>query len=134
RMAGCGLAIAACAVPAAVLARFLARRSAEPLLPRPRRWLVPWTGFELFVLFLFVSEAPRSLIEPLLTWSGFFQAVYGPEAQDAALVPMRPLWNAVFFVPLVAGVVLLLRYTLYHAWKSEPWRPALVPARTALGV
>jgi membrane protease YdiL (CAAX protease family) len=133
-MAGCGLAIAAVALPIAFLARSSARKRGEPLLPKPRRWPVPWSGFELLVLFPFAFEAPSALIEPFLSRSGFYEAVYGADAPDAAWVPMRPLWDAVFFVPLFAGLVLLLRHTLYQDWKSEPWRPSSIPARTALGV
>jgi membrane protease YdiL (CAAX protease family) len=135
KMAGCGLAVAGCAVPAGLAALFFARRRGQPLLPRPRRWPVPWTGLELVLLFPFAAIAPLALIDPLLTASGFYSAVYGAEAPAEAWLPMRPLWSAVFFLPLFLGLVSFLRLSLYPDWKNaEPPRPASIAARIAIAV
>jgi len=134
RMAGCGLAVAGCAAPAALAGLFFARRRGEPLLPRPRRWPVPWTGFELVLLFPFAAIAPSALVDPLLTASGFYSAVYGPDAPAETWSPMRPLWSAVFFVPLLLGLLLLLRLSLYPDGKNaEHIRAPSIAARIALG-
>ena len=133
RMAGCGLAVAACALPLALLARIIARRNGESFVPKPRRWPVPWTGLELLILFPFTAAAPMALVDPILAASGFYQAVYGPDAPESAWSPMRPLWAAVFFVPIWIGFLLLLRQTLYPEWSPTRGGGA-VYTRTALGV
>lgn len=134
RMAGCGLVVAACAVPVALLTRFIARRSGEPFLPKPRRWPVPWTGLELLILFPFTAAAPSALVDPLLTASGFYHAVYGAEASEKTWSPMRPLWDAMFFTPVFVGVLLLLRHMLYQNWKTGSATLASVCSRTSAGV
>jgi membrane protease YdiL (CAAX protease family) len=135
KMAGCGLAVAGCAVPAGLAALFVARRRGQPLLPRPLRWPVPWTGLELVLLFPFAAIAPLALIDPLLTASGFYSAVYGAEARAEAWSPMRSLWSAVFFLPLFLMLVVLLRRSLYPDWKNaEPHRPVTIASRIAVAV
>ena len=121
RMTGCGLLIAAGAVPVGLTAWFLARRAGHSLLPRPRCWPVPWTGFELIVLFPFTAAAPTGLVDPLLAAGGFYQAVYGADALEKTWSPMRPLWSAAVFAPLWIGFLCLLVRIAYPKWK---------PART----
>lgn len=132
RIGGCGLIVAAGAIPVAIAARIIARKQGEPLLPKPKRWPVPWTGFELLFLFPFAALAPMSVVDPLLA-GGFYQTIYGADAPEASWHPMRPLWAALFFIPFLAACLVLLRTVLYPEWKSAA-NAKVIPARTALGV
>lgn len=131
RMIGCGLLVAAIAVPLGLAARFVAKKRGQSLLLRPRPWSVPWSGFELFILFPFAMAGAGSIVGPLLSASGFYPAVYGPDATAQMWEPMRPLWSAIIFAPLFVGFVWLLARVAYPNWR--PTAPAPT-ARTAAAV
>lgn len=122
RMAGCGLRVAAGAVPFGLLAWWLCRRAAIPILPRPGRWVAPWGGFELFIVFAFSVAAPMGLVDPILGGTGFYRAVYGSEMLEKEWSPMRPLWSAAIFAPLWIGSLALGARLAYPRWR---------PARTS---
>src|SRR6185312_10343408 len=87
RMAGCGLTVAAVAAPVGLAGWVLARRAGVPVLPRPRPWRVPWTGFEVIVGFLALAEVVPGLVSLALSQSGFYQQVYGSDFPPAATSP-----------------------------------------------
>ena len=77
RMVTCGLTVAAVAVPVGFIAWRLARRRGEPLLPGPKPWRVPWTGFEVFVAFFLLNALVPLIVSSALSQSGFYQQIYG---------------------------------------------------------
>src|SRR4051794_16054528 len=160
-MATCGLTVAAVAVPVGLLGWAVIRRTGVPVLPRPRPWRVPWTGFEVLVGFFVLNLVIPPVVFVGLEKVGFFQQVYGrdfpraddappaaePEASAAAGVPavvaakeqradlatVRNLWAGVLALPVQLGFLLLARVTLYPGWRS-PTEQRTIPARVALGV
>lgn len=136
-MAVCGGFVALAALPAGLAALAFLRRTGAPLFPKPRRWLVPWTGFELLLLFPFASVGSMALVNPLLVDFGFYRAVYGADALAEAWEPMQPLWSAIFFTPLLLIVLLIVRHTAYKEWKpggDSHGRGVAAARRIALGV
>ncbi|MDB5309980.1 MAG: amino terminal protease self-immunity [Gemmataceae bacterium] len=158
RMVWCGLTVAAVAGPVGLVGYILARRSGIPVLPRPRPWRVPWTGFEVLVGFLILNAVIPGVVFSSLLQSSFFQEVYGPDfpppvatppfeasaavagavaalmARDhqAELAAVRGLWVGILSLPLQIGLLVLARYGLYPTWRS-PADPRAIPARLALG-
>ena len=128
RMAGCGLMIAAVAVPLGLAAWFNSR---QPILLRSAHWPVPWTGFELLLLFPFAAVLPMALVDPLLNASGFYRAVYGQDAIEDVWKPMRPLWSSAFFTPCFIALLWLAVKAAYPSWR--PPAAATAP-RVAAGV
>ena len=122
RMAGCGLRVAAVAIPVGAIAWGLSRRAGGVVLPRPGRWVAPWGGFELFIVFAFSVAAPMGLVDPILNAAGFYRAVYGAEMLEKEWTPMRPLWSAAIFAPLWIGFLVLASRLAYPRWR---------PARTS---
>lgn len=131
RMTISGLLVAAVAVPVGLLAR--ARRTpGELLLPQWKPWRVPWTGFEVTVVFLVGSAVLPMLALQLLVEGGFYQQLYGaefpqPKAPDVApevqkvASTLRVLWASFFALPVMLGLLWLSAKSLYPNWK-----PALV--------
>lgn len=161
RMVGCGLAVAAVALPVGLTAWAVARRAGTPLLPRPRPLRVPWTGFEVIVGFLALNAVVPGLVFEALSRSGFYQHVYGPDFppaptapapppevsaavagapvavgaadQQAELAVVRGLWTGVVALPVQLALLLFLRAAVYPAWRS-PATVRTLPARVALAV
>jgi len=132
RMVECGGWIAAGAVPVGLAALALVRRTGANLLPPPRKWTVPWGGFELLFAFLFAVVAPMELVNRLLLEMSFYRAVYGAEAPAEAWQAMQPLWAAVFFTPFFIVSLALIGRALYGN-RRLPLRGSIA-ARVALGV
>jgi len=120
RMASSGAIVAAVAVPLGFAARLVAKRNSQPLLLRPRPWLVPWGGFEVFLLFAIAFIGPASFVGPLLSATGFYPAIHGADAPEDAWAPMKPLWSAVVFTPFFIAFVWLLARAAYPAWRAAP--------------
>jgi membrane protease YdiL (CAAX protease family) len=135
RMVACGLIVAAGAATVAGLAWVLAVRVRQPLCPPWKPWRVPWTGFEFLFLFPFAVLGPMALADPLLAGSGFYRAVYGPDAPAEVWGPVRPLWAGLFFLPALLGTGLALRRALDPGWKV-PGVPSAsqLSVRTVLAV
>lgn len=131
RITGCGLLVAAGAVPVGVAAWLLARRTGQPLLPPPKPWRVPWSGLEIIIVFLLTIALPGAIVAPLLSSSGFYPAVYGHDVPEKAWLPMRVVWTHTLFVAPWIGVLWLAARSLYPNWR--PGRSSLAP-RIALGV
>jgi membrane protease YdiL (CAAX protease family) len=115
RMAGCVGVVASAAVPAGLVCRELARR--QPSGPVRRGW-VPWTGFEVVVAFLVVGSVVPAFVGALLTSSGLYQQVYGPDfpvsgTADPAAAAARGLWIGLFATPLQLGGLWIVRRQLY---------------------
>ncbi len=134
-MVGCGLLVAGAVVPVSVAAWWLARRRGEPLLPRPKPWRVPWTGFEVLFAFLLAAEVLPRLALVALTRAGFFTAVYGPElpadtpgAHD--LDQVRVIWARLAVVPVFLAGAFIARRLLHPGWR--PPRDRRPAARLAL--
>jgi energy-converting hydrogenase Eha subunit A len=132
RMVKCGGWIAAGAVPIGLAALGLVRRACAPLVPPPRKWPVPWGGFELLLVFLFAVVAPMELVNRLLLELGFYRVVYGPEAPPEAWQAMQSLWAAVFFTPVFIVSLASIGRALYGN-RQAPQRGSIA-ARVALGV
>jgi membrane protease YdiL (CAAX protease family) len=133
-----GLLIAAGAVSVGLLAWAL-RPKTEPLLPRWKPWRVPWSGLEVILAFLAISLVlPVTALE-LLTKSGFFQEVYGPNfplpgAKDVTAEQLkeastiRLLWANLFTLPIVLGGLWFAARAFYPKWK-----PAIVGSGSLAG-
>jgi membrane protease YdiL (CAAX protease family) len=161
RMVACGLRVAAAAVPVGLIAWRVARRSGEPVLPRPKPWRVPWTGFEVFVAFFLLNALVPLILSSALIQSGFYQQVYGPgfytvaeasgpsfESQAAVLggaaaiaiaeqqaeaAAVRGLWVGLVSLPVQVGILLLgLRLLWPRRHLGESWHT--IPARVVLAV
>ncbi len=161
RMVACGLRVAAVAVPVGLIAWRTARRTGEPVLPRPKPWRVPWTGFEVFVAFFLLNALVPLTLSSALSQSGFYQQVYGPgiytaaeisgplfETQAAVLggpaatviveqkaesAAVRALWVGLVSLPVQVGILLLgLRLLWPQRHRGESW--PIIPARVALAV
>lgn len=117
KMAGCGLQVAAGAAPVGLIAWWLARKAGVAVLPRPGRWVAPWGGFELFIVFAFSVAAPMGLVDPILHAAGFYRAIYGPEMLEKEWAPMRLLWSGAIFVPVWIGSLVLASRFAYPRWK-----------------
>lgn len=82
------------------------------LVPPRRTRFVPWSGFEVCLVFLLLLM-PAFLFAELLKHVGFFNWLYGPGfgAAEGELVQVRRfLWGATFAFPFqLAGIVALLR-------------------------
>lgn len=126
-----GVLVATVAVPVGLLA-WAARPLGAPLLPKWKPWPVPWTGFEVTLAFLLVSFILPMLVLQLLTDSGFYHAIYGPDfpsPQAKDIEPerlkeastLRMLWVSVFALPLQLGIVWIALRVLYPTR-----RPSLV--------
>ena len=124
RMALCGLLVAAAAVPVGFAAWLISKRNHQPIFLPIRRWSAPWSGYEVLILFITATAAPTSLISPILSASGFYPAVYGPEAAQETWEPMQSLWSSVFFTPMFVGVVWCVLRLAYPNWRSGGFAPA----------
>lgn len=159
RMVASGLTVAAVAVPAGLIAWRIALRTGEPLLPRPKPWRVPWTGFEVFVAFFLVNALIPLLVTAALNQSGFYKEVDGPalssnasgpsfESQAAAVgtpaaaviserkaeaATVRALWVGLLSLPLQLGILL---GGLRLLWPQGRLSPACrsIPACVALAM
>lgn len=158
RMAGCGLIVAALAVPVAAVGWRAARRSGDPILAPWRPWRVPWGGFEVVLAFLVVAVVVPAVVQQALTASSAFAHAYGPEFPSAPTRPrveesaaiagaaaasladarlaecarLRQLWAVAFALPLQLGLLVVVRRTLHAGWVGPP-RPS-VGSRLALAV
>ncbi len=159
RMVTCGLGVAAVAVPVGFIAWRIALRTGEPLLPRPKPWRVPWTGFEVFVAFFLANALVPLVLSSVLSQSGFYQRVYGQgffpsadapgpsfESQAAVLggpaaataverkaeaAAVRVLWVGLLSLPVQIGILLGgLRLLWPQTHLIPAWRS--IPARVAL--
>jgi membrane protease YdiL (CAAX protease family) len=122
-----GLCVAAVAIPVGLVARAL-RPPGEPLLPRWKPWPVPWTGFEVTIAFVIVSFLLPVVALQVLTDTGFYLAVYGPDlpARGAKGVTdeqlkvantVRAVWANMFALPFQIGMLWITARTLYPKWK-----------------
>jgi membrane protease YdiL (CAAX protease family) len=128
-MATCGALVAVAAVPIGFASWVISGR--KPLLLRAAKWSVPWGGFEVLLAFLLSSLIPSAVLVQLLSVSGFFTAVYGPEASPDSWEPMRPMWASVFFAPVFLGSAWIVARLAWPAWKPAPLEPA---RRTAAAI
>jgi membrane protease YdiL (CAAX protease family) len=122
RMAGCGLVVAAVALPAGLAAWLPARRAGTPLLPRPRGWRVPWSGFEVLVAFVVAGGVLPALAVVVVTGTGLAPPTAGSPGDLAA----RAVWAGVLAFPFQLALVGAA------TWRVFGGRPAA--ARVALGV
>ncbi len=110
-----GLLVLTAAGPVGLLARALRPRG-EPLLPRWKPWPVPWNGFAVTVAFVVSAALLPGWVLELLTRSGFFQSVYGPDfpvpgAPDVTppaldeVRPVRMVWAGLFALPVLLGLL-----------------------------
>lgn len=142
KMLICFLMVAAVASPIGGVARRIARRKGEALLPRPRGWRVPWGGFEVFVAFMVLSLVVPTLVAPALDQSGIFRKLYGEDfprigsvaqADDEAVqqrlqeaATMRALWTGLVSLPLQIGLLIAFRSALYPQWTQSARRSGIV--------
>jgi membrane protease YdiL (CAAX protease family) len=160
RMAVSALTVAAVAGPVGACAWLAARKLGEPLLPRPAAWRVPWAGYDVVGVMLWVLVVAPAVVVVILNAAGFFPAVYGPgfpppaepwrdhpdagaavagiaaasvgHARAVETATVRGLWTGGFALPLqVLGAWAALR-ALYPGWRPSA-TPRTVPARVALG-
>ncbi|AWM39266.1 CAAX amino terminal protease self- immunity [Gemmata obscuriglobus] len=141
-MVTAGALVAAGAVPVGLVAYAFRPRS-EALLPRWKPFPVPWSGFEVTVIFLaIVFVIPPTALQ-LLDSGGFFQFVYGdgfpplrakdlPAEQKAEAWTLRGLWAGLFALPIVLGLLALVRYSLHARWR--PAANGSVPSKITLAV
>ncbi len=125
-MATSGLLVAAIAVPVCAIA-FLLRPKGEPLLQPWKPVRAPWIGLHVAIAFVFVSFFAPVFTLDLLTKSGFYQQVYGPEfpppkelaEQDLIKEAnaLRMLWASVFATPLQIAALVLAARLLYPRWR-----------------
>jgi membrane protease YdiL (CAAX protease family) len=94
RMAGCGLAVAAVALPVGLVGYLVSQKRGEQLCPRWRPWRVPWGGFEVLCAYVFLFEVIRPLTLLALAQAGFFQQVYGERFPPLATSPPPRLEEA----------------------------------------
>lgn len=87
RMAGCGATVAMAAFPVALVAWRIARRRGESILPGPKPWRSPWSGFEVVLAFLTAQAIVPGLVFLTLSQTNLFQTVYGPDFPRSATIP-----------------------------------------------
>jgi membrane protease YdiL (CAAX protease family) len=122
------LAAAILAVGVGLPAVIIFFRNRSSLFPLPAAWRVPWNGWAVLIAFALALLLP-ALVQFILTESGFFGALYGPEfpqkltavegsdqtRQQAA--HLRGLWSQTIALPiliilLIAGLRIGTRATL----------------------
>lgn len=149
RMVACGGVVAAVVLPLAGAAWRLARRRGTPLLPHPRPWRAPWTGFDVLVAFLLLGpQLVPALADTVLSNAGVYARVYGeeltttppregepdpPEARERRResATVRAMWAGLVSLPIQLAVVLLVGHRLYPGLRWAD-RAAAIPARVAL--
>jgi membrane protease YdiL (CAAX protease family) len=84
------------------------------VLPPWRRRAVPWSGGEVLLAFLLSQFLWPALLTWLLTGSGFFRWLYGPDLQAESRGGMSPvtLWLNVLAMPLTVLSIPALFYVL----------------------
>jgi membrane protease YdiL (CAAX protease family) len=121
------------AVPLALLGWGFARALGRPVLPQPTHVPAGWNGFD--IVFLFVVNLALNIVALLvLSASGFFQWVYGPDfpAKDgAAHQQVQVLWASLIATPLL----LLAAAGLWSGVHGRPVRARAsdLPGQVALG-
>jgi len=97
------------ALPALGLWCFLDKK--RSLFPPRRRRLVPWSGYEVCLVFLFTLLLLPTLLKELLNLTGFFNWLYAVGAPDAELAEgRRSLWASAAAFPFqLAGSLIILR-------------------------
>src|SRR5207244_12776438 len=97
-------------LPALVL--WLAYVRPRPLLPPQRQRLVPWTGFEVSLIFFFVLLFWPALVDGILSHSGSLGRLHGSGLNAAPDTDVsrdrQTVWMSVLAWPLPVGTVLLL--------------------------
>jgi membrane protease YdiL (CAAX protease family) len=111
-MATAGAIVAGFAVPVGSIAWAVARRRAEPLLPRWKLWRVPWGGFEVTFAFLFVAI----VVPVLLMQVGL--------SEHAAVVVALPLQFAMLYAA----------WQLFYPLWRPPWQESRYAGLVAVAV
>ncbi len=143
--------VATVAIPIGVLAVWWSRARSLPLLPRWSLQHVPWRGFEAMVTIIVILGALPGLMLMLLSASGFFEQLYGPQfpplptnelsaveaaaaiaglpaaiAQEelqAMAAVLRRLWAGVLVLPVQLGLLILACRRLYPQWHPKVAQP-----------
>ncbi len=115
-------------------------------LPSQRQRAVPWSGAEIVLVVLVVYLFLPAWVDSLLSTSGFYARVYGPDEVKKALEPagssqVNPdrlrlqMWAQVLALPLQVSALLLLLYSLSD---TQPYQLGLTWHRgwqnVALGI
>ncbi len=120
-----GIVAVVAAVPVIVVGWALCRRLGRPFLPSWVPKQVGWTVLDWVFLF-FINSLFALLFLQLLSKSGFFRAIYGPEfpslpdLTDKAANQLGGLWAQMMAVPFVVGIGLAIRVFLHQVpWKFD---------------
>lgn len=125
--------VTAVAVPLALVGWATARALGQPLMPRRIRLRAGWTGPDIVLLFL-LSAVFNTVVFMVLSGSGFFQSMYGPEFPakgNAGHQQVQALWSSLFATPLLLLAAAGLWFGIHH--RPARTRASDLPGQVALG-